>query len=287
MKRSILLLIAFTGGVILFSCRKENKEEPKLTINPSETAGPEASKVLHYNFNGTLNDGGGKALHGQSSPTNPISFTSDRFGRSNMALFLGDSGTVITPSLKAENIEFPFSISVWFNAPQVDSLQTIIQADAVAATSAGVDYLAYNGFYLQIGGTSFSPGNGRLSFTFGNNICGCPIGRTSILANNSITAGDWYHVVVNVFGPGENMEVYLNGVKQTNAQFEVGHTGSGAQLTWHSPGANIVGPFGMIGQNINPAFNYQRFVNGKVDDYRLFKKTLTATEVQSLYNQIP
>jgi hypothetical protein len=283
MKKQCILFLSTTLLITAIACKKNSASLP-ITINVSDTAGAENKKVLHLNLNGNVNDASGNHLDGIVYPASPVSYAADRFGRAGMAMLLGDSGIIVTPSLKDQQISFPFSVSIWFNAPQVDSLTTIIQADAIAQSSSAADYLYYNGYYLQLGGTDIAPGTGKISFTYGNNICACRDGRTTIYAPGSVTAGDWYHVVVNVNGPGENMEMYVNGVKQTTVNYEVSYSAS--VITWHSPGTGIVGPFGLIGQNINPAYNYQKF-KGLVDDYRVYKKTLNKNEVLALYNATP
>lgn len=259
----------------MIACKKDKTKDPQLTINPSESATAETGKVMQYNFAGNLDDASGNGLSGTSN--NNVTFTTDRFNRSGQAAsFDGITGAVLFPALFSQQINYPFSISLWFKANQVDSLQTLFLADGMPG------YTNYTGFSLQLGGISRS---GALSFSTGNNFCACPSARQTSYLENAINPNTWYHVVVTVREDGfEGRDIYLNGVKQINAIPE--GTSSIPSLFWLDPEQNNMMVGGTLGINYNPQYNYQKFA-GLLDDLRIYKKVLTADDVKALYNWQP
>lgn len=268
-------LMAALLAASLSACKKDKTNAPQLTIDPAETAATETGKVLQYNFAGNLNDASGNGLSGTSNGT--VSFTSDRFSRNGQAAYFdGVNSAVLLPSLFSQQINYPFSVSLWFKASQVDSLQTLFLADGMPG------YTNYTGFSLQLGGIDRS---GALSFSTGNNFCACPSARQTTYLEDAITPNTWYHVVVTVREDGfEGRDMYLNGVKQTNAVPE--GTSSIPALFWLDPDQQNIPTGAVLGLNYNPQYNYQKFT-GLLDDLRIYKKVLTADDVAALYNWQP
>lgn len=270
--KSTLAAVLLTAT--LLSCKKNKTEEPQLTINPAETATTETGKVVQYNFAGNLTDASGNNLSATSN--NTVTFSTDRFNRSGQAgMFDGINSAAIIPSLFSQQINYPFAMSLWFKANQVDSLQTLFLSDGMPG------YTNYTGFSLQIGGPARS---GSLAFSTGNNFCACPSARQTSYLTEAINPNTWYHVVVNVREDGfEGRDIYLNGVKQTNALPE--GTNSIPALVWLDPDQHSTAA-GTLGINYNPQYNYQKFA-GSLDDLRIYKKTLTASDVKALYEWRP
>lgn len=271
--QTTLFMALLTAG--LFSCKKDKTKDPQpvLTINPAETATTETNKVLQYNFAGNVNDVSGNSLNAIAYST---PFTTDRFGRNNQAAhFNGPTTGISLPSLFDQQINYPFSVSIWFNANQTDSLQTILLADGKSG------YNNYTGFSLQLGG----PGRSKaLAFSTGNEVCACPSARQTSYIENVLNPNTWYHVVVNVRADGfDGRDIYINGVKQNNLVPE--GVNSIPTIAWLDPALNS-GAGGLLGFNYNPQYNYQLF-GGKIDDLRIYKKILTADDVAALYNWRP
>lgn len=248
-------LLAFT------SCKKDSKA-PVPNTDP-ELLGPETSKVSHYSFNGTLNDGSGNNMNPISSGN--ITFSSDRFGRANQAAVFAGSSTVsysVIPNLSAKITGFPFSISLWFKTTSISTSQTLMKSD-------GGESSTYSGYWLQIG----VAGTGTMSFSFGNNTGLNGSSRNTISTPAVFSANTWYHVVVNVRGAND-MDFYINGVKNNNCNYD----GSATSMVYTPVPSN-----GVIGLFAGAASGF----DGTMDDYRIYAKTLSQTEVSTLYNFQP
>lgn len=96
---------------------------------------------------------------------------------------------------------------------------------------------------------------------------------TTVTSSRLLTTGNWYHIVAT--RTGSTMKTYINGVADVN-------TGS------TSTALNISGctlfVAGDIGANCNTVWN-QMFLDGKVDDFRVYNYGLTDTQIKNLYNQ--
>ena len=263
MKTRSLALSVMTVLLALASCKKDSNEIPPPVNNDPELLGAETSKVFHYSFNGNLNDGSGSNLHAAGS--NNISYTTDRLGRPNQAVVFAGSGNssyILTPSLSSKNITFPFSVSFWFKANSVSGSQTLIKSD-------GVERSGYAGFWAQLGVT----GTGTMAFNFGDLTGASGSSRNSIITPSIFAANTWYHIVVNVRGAND-MDFYVNGVKNNNCSYD----GSAATIVFNEPESRgILGVYDGASSDFGGAF----------DDYRIYKKILSQTEVSALYNFQP
>ena len=262
MKRKILCLVCISASIFFFSCKKDKAHSPVVNNDP-ELLGPETSKVLHYSFNGNLNDGSGNHL--DAADSNNITYTADRFGRPDQAALFGGPGDfsmALTPSLSSQQITFPFSVSFWFKANSVTGSQTLIKSD-------GVERSTYSGFWIQLG----VAGEGKLAFNMGDNTGVSGGSRNSIFSPSVFSANTWYHVVVNVRG-ADDMDMYINGVKNNNCVYD----GSATSIVFTQPESR-----GVLGTYDGTPSIF----GGALDDYRIYKKILSQTEVSALYNYQP
>ena len=91
-------------------------------------------------------------------------------------------------------------------------------------------------------------------------------GSTSaVFGNTALSANTWYHVVGT--WDGSNMKLYLNGVSDAAPVAKTGTMASDSETV-------------SIGARANGS---QHFLNGFLDDLRIYNRALSATEVQSLY----
>jgi hypothetical protein len=217
---------------------------------------PSSGKFTHYLFNGNTRDTSGNSHHGGES--GDLSYGTDRFTRSNRALVLNGTSSAFETS--GMNLSFPFSISLWMNSPNPSAIASLFQSDT--------DNSSYYGSWLQL--SVASPN--KLAFNFGNGTGSSGASRNSLLSSVSLSANQWYHLVINVRGAND-MDLYINGVRDNSANYD------GSATTINYSTAN---PMGIIGT----AFSGQYF-NGKIDDFRAYNRVLSATEVGSLYNFQP
>jgi len=78
--------------------------------------------------------------------------------------------------------------------------------------------------------------------------------------------------VINVRG-ADDMDMYINGVKDNAATYD----GDATTIVY-----GVDSPTGLIGN----AFGGQYFA-GKMDDFRVYNRVLTPTEISGLYNYHP
>ncbi|MBL7749290.1 MAG: LamG domain-containing protein [Chitinophagaceae bacterium] len=261
MKTKLVTTILVCTLSVFFSCKKD-KTDPPLNNN-SELLGPETSKVTHFSFNGSLNDGSGNGLHAADSFN--ITYTADRFGRANQAAVFGGASNpswILTPSLGAVITGFPMAISFWFKPVNVSAGQTIIKAD-------GFERSASSGFIVAFG---YRPG--QIGFTIGDKTVGGSTGTNYVVTpQNVLTNNTWQHVVVNVRGAND-YDFYINGTKINGCT--VG--GSATSMVFYPAPVR-----GIIGNNDD----YPAYYEGALDDYRIYTKVLSQQEVNTLYTYHP
>lgn len=266
MKLQTLFLSVVMIATLIPACKKDKSVPDN---NHDELLGPETSKVLHYNFNNNIDDGSGKGNNAIS--TQNTNFVADRFNRIGQAIyFQGESvnSNVITPNLSTEEIGFPFSVSFWFKADTIYSGETLFRAD-------GGESSLYYGFWGQfISSNESAPGTQAIAFNFGDGTGSNSNARRTIFSpENIFNTNEWFHIVVNVSGYApEEMEMYVNGTKVENPRIE----GNAQSIVFSQNGG------GIMGRHING----QKY-KGALDDYRIYKKTLTQAEVNTLYNFQP
>ncbi len=90
----------------------------------------------------------------------------------------------------------------------------------------------------------------------------------SIISDNAVTAGTWYHVVV-ILGSG-GMKMYINGILQTQTSAV---TTTPADIAPH------------IADMIGTRISVYGFWSGLIDDVRIYNRALTAAEVRYHYNR--
>jgi Concanavalin A-like lectin/glucanases superfamily len=249
--------------VFIFSSCKKDKTDPPVTPDP-ERLGPEAGKVLHYSFNESVSDGSGSSLN--PTYTNNLSFTSDRFGRANKAGLFGSGGittTILTPSLSGKLSGLPVAVSFWVKTDDYTHSQLIAKSD-------GFERSTYSGYTIYLGAW----GDKKLSFQFANNT-GIGAGAVAlIISPEVITANNtWYHVVFNVRS-ATDYDLYVNNVKYTNCTTG----GSATTMVFNPPSVGIMGLY-----DGTPTTNF----TGALDDYRVYNRSLSQQEVNTLFTFQP
>lgn len=204
--------------------------------------------VAFYPFNGNANDESGNNNNGT---VNGATLTIDRFGNPDSAyLFDGVDDYILVPnSSSLDIIGNELTISMWLYN---DNPET-------------------NNSWKGISKGGYDIGNGyELIFTNGNSN-----GNSSL----NIGGGGYFTSSFNSFnnqwimltGTSNNGvgTMYINGIIQSH--FQQGGINLNSSLS------DL-----FIGKR-NPANNYAGFLKGKIDDIRIYKSTLTAAEIASLY----
>ena len=212
----------------------------------TDTAYPVAN-TAYYKLNGDALDSSGNGYNGTASN---VTYAAGRFGQA--AVFNGSSSKINTGVTNAFDLQ-TFSVSAWINLNNSSS-QTFV-------CNFGTDSQP-NG----LGWTFRINGSGQLNFAdaYGAGISG------SVLATNT-----WIHVVsVCNVSTGEQT-IYLNSQQDATrnnysgiAYVAGGFPAGSRRLT--------IGELG--GNNVS-------WLNGSIDQVRIFSSALTAANVTSLYNE--
>jgi hypothetical protein len=215
--------------------------------------------VAYYPFNGNANDESG---NGNNATVHGASLIEDRFGNFNSAYsFDGlddyiDIGNNVKPP-------FPITVSVWV---RMIGPSSIFRNDQV-------DHSAYR-YGIRIGLRS----DGTLVSHVMNGFSG-PTHRVAKVSDDTVAMGeDWHHYTV-IFHSLRNHQLFWDGQELDGTYY-----GTGNSLMYSD--AN-----GAIGMDYTHASDGgQIWLDGSLDDIRVYNRALDGAEVQELYNsanQIP
>jgi len=194
-----------------------------------------------------------------SSNNQGTSFTngySIEFDGTDDYLNLGDSNTF---SFGNGSTDTPFSLSIWYNSPDVTS------SGVITKTGTATDEREY---YLYIGG------NDKLYFTLWDDSTG---GYVYSYTNATLTStqGSWNHIAATYDGSGANtgQTIYINGVSQTLTRAS-GTIGSGAYVAMENTDYPL--KVGMLLDSYN--------FTGNLDEASMWNKELSSGTITAIYN---
>ncbi len=99
--------------------------------------------------------------------------------------------------------------------------------------------------------------------------------------NPNKNGGKWAHYVMVWDAPTGNFKIYANGQKISNAKYEPRNNGSALPLSFFTPTHPIIGTFQTVLDG-NPDA-WQTPANVEMDEIRVWKKALSAGDINSLY----
>jgi hypothetical protein len=208
--------------------------------------------IAYYKFDGTLND---ETKNENSGISHGISFGSDRSGNPNSALYLDSTSYVAIPYNDNFNLSSKtFTLATWIYPVKTKSTYVISKEGQLDA----------NGNLCQGGGPyslDIFPGTLR-TVIYGYDISNYLVleGKTLIKEN------EWQHIAVTM--EGRLVKLYLNG--QVDAE---GNFNSDLQIS----NGNV-----NIGTS-KWAHPYAAFM-GKIDNVRIYNKTLSSEQIKELYD---
>ncbi|WP_310557543.1 T9SS type A sorting domain-containing protein [Flavobacterium sp.] len=250
---------------------------------------PTTNLDSEYNFSSNILDTYGTAEN-LTQTGSASTFITDRFGGSTSAMNL--AGDYFKRSALFSN---DLSVSFWIKTSVVNAnKQTIIDQSSRTSsvednTKPGWYIYLQNGkiglaanfsWYFTVGGVGGIPYSGNSDYT--NSI------STSTIANNS-----WQHVVITMQKSSDYpsagvlrmryfYKIYVNNVLEiSNGDQYYSMTGSGLHQ-WNL--MSTLRSISISNNHLNNLISTNRY-SGIIDDIRLYKTTLTATEVLSLYNE--
>jgi len=221
---------------------------------------PYAEELSPNNFNtagnvflGHLNEASGTIIDYSGNGNNGTQFggvTYNTSGKFNSALsFDGSNDYIDLGNSNSVKITGNLTLSAWVKFNQIPTGGIVM--DILAKTETG-----------GYGILSNYAGSGRVETFF--YIGGYKNAGVSL---SSLSAGNWYYIVGTY--NGSSVDFYLNGIKQQS----VAASGSISDITY-----NLT-----IGANPGPS--YAEFFNGTIDEIAIFNRSLSDSEILSLYQR--
>ena len=211
----------------------------------------------YYPFNGDADDAIGDNF---GTVMGNASLTSDRFGTDNKAYSFDGSDDYISlhePWFDGNPSVSAFTYSTWIYVDGYPNQQSSINTKEGYWRTVGIQ-LGTSG-QIVFGGSQPSP-NAYHDWS---------------TSSGAITVGQWNHIAVTF--TNSNLRIYING------QLSVDETASISNwtFTWSDQGnstnTNLIGA-------VAPASGVTKFFNGKIDDFAIWSRALTANEVSELYD---
>ena len=211
-------------------------------------SGPPAS-LVRYRFEGNVQDSGGNGFHGTATA---LTYVTGRIG-AQAAQFNGTSSYVSIPRSVTDDI----TVALWVKTTDTAgtagaqwwSGKSLVDGEVVGGGPDWGTAIVNGKFVLGVGSTN---------------------GDTTVASSVNINDGAWHHVAATRNNTSGAMAVYVDGVLR----------GSGTGPT----GSRTFPPSLRIG-GLQPGGN---FLNGTLDDVRLYNRILTASEITQLASgQLP
>ncbi len=191
---------------------------------------------------------------------NTVSFTTGKYGNGgSFASASSETFSVADGSQSGLEGMSELSISLWVNPTTFADNSHMVVKDN---TNGQCSFLLNYGFNGQINFFACSSG------FYGSGI------QNSASANNLISTNNWSHIVVT--SKGGVARLYKNGVEQVSGDFPRTDTSSSI--------FNSTSAFSLGGGTSNSVTSY---MNGKLDDVRIYNRGLSPAEVTQLYNWAP
>ena len=210
---------------------------------------PPSPTTLWYKFDETSGttaaDSSGAGKNGTvTSPTWTAGYTN------NCLQFNGTSSYVTVPSLGSS---LPaFTVTAWINVAGIPG-----GSSWDAATLCGTDNWGTGDWIAEFIGTGGGGNAGKLQFTLNGLF---EIYSTTTFDSASGNQNKWIHVALAYDSAGGSAKIYINGALESSASVS-------------SQAANV----SLL--KIGSWAGTSRFYNGKVDDFRLYNRALSATEI--------
>ena len=209
-----------------------------------------AGLMAHYPFDGNANDYSGNNNNGTLN--GPVS-VADRFGNPNSAYYFdGVNDEVTINNSSTLNPTSGISICAWYKSISFSG-NGFSPIFTKGYTSHSEPYYQYK---LGVNGTSY---NSKFSFAVSVN----GIRQQISSAANSWTPGNWYFLVGTY--DGSTVKLYVDGILASSSA--------------------VTGTLSAFATNIKFGNNTTAndYINGTIDDTRIYDRALTPAEIQILY----
>lgn len=208
------------------------------------SASLQSGLVAYYPFNGNANDASGNGRHGIVYGAVP---DIDRFGSPSGCFAFSGSGNWIRADIGPVFFGADFAISIWVNFSDFEnSYPMIVSGDTYFVHCHGL-------------GPVYGSQHRKIVY-YGGSVGG-------IYSTEFFDTNRWYHICITRAGSTTSM--YVNGAL------------SGQDI--NSPTVSSSGSYLQIGNDFTFGQHVSSF-HGKLDDFRIYNRALSASEVLSLYN---
>lgn len=218
-----------------------------------------ATLVGHYDLNGNALDN----ISSNVAPSTDISGAPDRFGSPNSAVSLNGSSSIIQPlDVGINDASQDFSLSIWFKPNTSGFLGGLISNNTPAGPLNGWSTVS------RIGSD-----NRMLFLTGAAQNSSAENTTTSV---NTATVGQWNHAafIYDKDGPTSNLSIYLNSAFESSASKNFSTVGT-MREDW------------LLGAQYGTGLIPQFYLDGFLDDFRIYDTALTSAQVSALASQVP
>ncbi|WP_066757561.1 LamG-like jellyroll fold domain-containing protein [Crocinitomix algicola] len=214
---------------------------------------PTDNLILYLPFEGSADDESGNELNGI---VEGAELTEDRFGLEDKAYsFDGISDYISIPEDPLMNVEFPFTVSLWYYREETpDGIEMLFKSDANDHT--------YSGFWINMAAT------GQVVAAYGD---GDGFGAGHRISKKSTDApanGEWHHVLA-VYHGLIDIDLYIDCVLDPGS---------------YSGGANNMA---YLGENSSIGRYDWRIFEGEIDNIRVYSDAITPEEVLTFCEEEP
>lgn len=220
---------------------------------------PTNGLVGYWPFNGNANDESGNNNHGSVSEA---SLTFDRFGMDSSAYsFNGENSYIDVLHSSSLDFKYHFSISIWFIIGSKD-----YPSDPNMWLFTKCRTTSPDGFQWTI---EYWPGvSNQLIFTEAKEITEVPYPWKS----NIIDTTKWHNIII--VKDSINYSMYIDGVLDTTTTVSsiIDQTGNTNRIVFGA-------------ENDDAGIGHLHYFSGKLDDIRLYNRTLNSNEVNLIYNE--
>ncbi|HEV8514115.1 MAG TPA: LamG-like jellyroll fold domain-containing protein [Cyclobacteriaceae bacterium] len=278
------------------------------TLGHTYVAPPQASNQLSYfSFSGNMNDEVGTHTPAAAA-IKDLTFTTDRFGFAGLTGdFNGSTSLVEIPNGDQYLTNNSFTFSFWVKANSTKNGQFVLGLGAwygfYMELAADWTWLRFTNQFTGAGNVTSTEDN----FFYGNGVTGSNGGWQGWTFQSTVAGGvgatyfqdKWAHVVSTYDAATKLATIYINGEKVKQQDFNLWsennleRTITGVKFAGNLTGGGNALALGFIQGSQNriitdtwadPANLYSEHFQGQMDDIRIFKVALTATEVSTLYS---
>lgn len=235
--------------------------------------------VAYYPLNGNGNDASG---NGKNGTVTNVTAVLDRNNNPSAAMnYNGTTSKIeVADTSGFNNGNGSISVAAWFKNESLSGINPIL--------TTGMQGFA-SGMYLCC---NYLSANGKIVFALASSTTGFPSGVAgSIFIQSSLSTyndNQWHHVVVVVDKTLNIASMYIDGTK-ANIQKYTSFGTTGGTIQNNNTELNIAGltnaskpSQAYVGVGVASGAN--QFWKGNLDEVYYFKKALTGTEIQNLYN---